>query len=282
MTVYRKPTPKTQKEISNSLINPYDKVYGNPNNLVPDPKNRALQESWKNDTVKPISVGFEDIDEAIFYYFDNIIKPNINQNGEKLSVPVIYASPEKWKSFQRDGYYRDAKGDMMAPLIAFKRDTVTRNQTISNKLDANKPYNYNVSYKKYSQRNSYDNFDVLNNRKPEETIYSVVIPDYVSISYNFYVFTYYTDQLNTIIESINYAANSYWGNPERFKFQAMIDSFGFQTELNENSERIVRSTFTLKVNGYIVPNNIQKAVTSISKSGTITKTVIMTEGTGKL
>jgi hypothetical protein len=123
---------------------------------------------------------------------------------------------------------------------------------------------------------------VLNNRKPEETIYSVVIPDYVSISYNFYVFTYYTDQLNTIIESINYAANSYWGNPERFKFQAMIDSFGFQTELNESSERVVRSTFTLKVNGYIVPNNIQKAVTSISKSGTITKTVIMTEGTGKL
>jgi len=282
MTVYRKPTPKTQKEISNSLIDPYDKVYGNPNNSIPDPKNRALQESWKDDTVKPISIGIEDIDEAIFYYLENIIKPTITQNGENLPVPVIYASPEKWKSYQKDGYYRDAKGDMMAPLIAFKKDTINRNRMLSNKLDANVPHNYNITYKKYSQRNSYDNFNILNNRKPEEQIYAVVIPDYVTVNYKFVVFTYYTDQLNKIVESINYAADSYWGNPERFKFQAMIDSFGFQSELNETSERIVRSTFDIKLNGYIVPNNIQKSNTAVFKINSTTKNVIMLEGTGRL
>lgn len=282
MTVYRKPTPKTQKEISNSLIDPYDKVYGNPNNSIPDPKNRALQESWKDDTVKPISIGIEDIDEAVFYYLENIIKPTILQNGESLPVPVIYASPEKWKSYQKDGYYRDAKGDMMAPLIAFKKENISRNRMLSNKLDANVPHNYNVTYKKYSQRNSYDNFNVLNNRKPEEQIYAVVIPDYVTVNYKFVVFTYYTDQLNKIVESINYAADSYWGNPERFKFQAMIDSFGFQSELNETNERIVRSTFDIKLHGYIVPNNIQKANTAVFKINSTTKNVIMLEGTGRL
>jgi len=282
MTVYRKPTPKTQKEISNSLIDPYDKVYGNPNNSIPDPKNRALQESWKDDTVKPISIGIEDIDEAVFYYLENIIKPTISQNGESLPVPVIYASPEKWKSYQKDGYYRDAKGDMMAPLIAFKKENINRNRMLSNKLDANVPHNYNVTYKKYSQRNSYDNFNVLNNRKPEEQIYAVVIPDYVTVNYKFVVFTYYTDQLNKIVESINYAADSYWGNPERFKFQAMIDSFGFQSELNETNERIVRSTFDIKLHGYIVPNNIQKANTAVFKINSTTKNVIMLEGTGRL
>lgn len=282
MTVYRKPTPKTQKEISNSLIDPYDKVYGNPNNSIPDPKNRALQESWKDDTVKPISIGIEDIDEAVFYYLENIIKPTISQNGESLPVPVIYASPEKWKSYQKDGYYRDAKGDMMAPLIAFKKENISRNRMLSNKLDANVPHNYNVTYKKYSQRNSYDNFNVLNNRKPEEQIYAIVIPDYVTVNYKFVVFTYYTDQLNKIVESINYAADSYWGNPERFKFQAMIDSFGFQSELNETNERIVRSTFDIKLHGYIVPNNIQKANTAVFKINNTTKNVIMLEGTGRL
>jgi hypothetical protein len=282
MTVYHKPTPKTQKEISNSLIDPYDKVYGNPNNSIPDPKNRALQESWKDDTVKPISIGLEDIDEAVFYYLENIIKPTIIQNDESLPVPVIYASPEKWKSYQKDGYYRDNKGSIMAPLIAFKKDNINRNRMLSNKLDSNVPHNYNVSYKKYSQRNSYDNFNILNNRKPEEQIYAVVIPDYVTVNYKFVVFTYYTDQLNKIVESINYAADSYWGNPERFKFQAMIDSFGFQSELNETNERIVRSTFDIKLNGYIVPNNIQKNNTAVFKINSTTKNVIMLEGTGRL
>ena len=39
----RKPIPKTQKEISNSLVTPYDKEQGNPNNAVPSENNRALQ-----------------------------------------------------------------------------------------------------------------------------------------------------------------------------------------------------------------------------------------------
>jgi hypothetical protein len=73
------------------------------------------------------------------------------------------------------------------------------------------------------------------------------------------------DQLNKIVEAINYASDSYWGDPERFKFKATIDSFGITTELNQDSERTVRSTFTLKVHGYIVPDTIQKDVTAIKK-----------------
>ena len=53
----RKPIPKTQKEISNSLVTPFDKEQGNPNNAVPNENNRALQQSWRGDTVKPYTVG---------------------------------------------------------------------------------------------------------------------------------------------------------------------------------------------------------------------------------
>jgi hypothetical protein len=42
MTERRKPIPKTQKEISNDQINPYDKTIGNPNDAakINDPKAR--------------------------------------------------------------------------------------------------------------------------------------------------------------------------------------------------------------------------------------------------
>ena len=274
-----KPTPKTQREISvEQHISTYVPA-GNPNYADPNVSgvNRALQTSFKNDTTKPFSIGIKDIDEAVFYYFENVIQPSVYQNGERLPVPVVYGSQEKWKSFQKDGYYRDQNGKIMAPLIMFKRDSITKNRSIGNKLDANNPHNYSVSQKKYDSRNSYDNFKVLNNRIPEKQYYATVIPDYVTIEYTCIVFTYYVEQLNKIIESIGYASDAYWGDPERFKFKAMIDSFVFQTELVDNDERIVRSTFNIKLNGYIVPEILQKDINSLKKFSDKTKLIFAIE-----
>ena len=153
----------------------------------------------------------------------------------------------------------------MAPLIIFKRESIDKNRAIANKQDANNPHNYVITPKSYTPRNAYSSFDVLNNRAPEKEFHAVVVPDYITATYTFIVFTYYVEQLNKIVEAIQYASDSYWGNPERFKFRAMIDSFGFQAELNENDERVVRSTFTVKLNGYLIPNTIQKGTTAINK-----------------
>jgi hypothetical protein len=67
------------------------------------------------------------------------------------------------------------------------------------------------------------------------------------------------------VEAINYASDSYWGDPERFKFKARIDSFATTTEMNQGENRVVRSTFTLKVHGYIVPDVLQKDIKAIKK-----------------
>jgi hypothetical protein len=165
----------------------------------------------------------------------------------------------------------------MAPLIMFKRESITKNRSIGNKLDANNPHNYSVSQKKYDARNSYDNFKVLTNRIPEKQFYATVIPDYVTIDYTCTVFTYYVEQLNKIVEAINYASDAYWGDPERFKFKALIDSFGFQTELTQDDERVVRSTFNIKLNGYIVPDILQKDINSLKKFSDTTKIIFSIE-----
>ena len=148
MAQIRKPVPKTQKEISIDLQTPSDPRYGNPN-IASNPNesetginfNRSEKLSWTGDTAKPFSIGIKDIDEAVFYYFKNVIKPFVYQNGERRNVPVIYGAPERWKSFQKDGYYRDKKGAIMLPIIVIKRDTILNPPNYNNKfIITNPPY----------------------------------------------------------------------------------------------------------------------------------------------
>jgi hypothetical protein len=155
----------------------------------------------------------------------------------------------------------------------FKRNSIDKNRQIANKLDANNPQNFGVFNKRYTQRNAYDNFKVLNNRIPQQEYYAVIMPDYLTVTYTCIVFTYYVEQLNKIVEAMEYASDAYWGNPQRYQFKASIDSFGFQTELVENDERVVRSTFDIKINGYIVPEILQKDITAIKKFSNKTKII---------
>ena len=158
----RIPTPKTQAEIANGLIEPFDTTRGNPNQS--QELNRGNKNSLRDDTSKPFSVGIKDIDESIMYYFDNIIKPTVIQNGERIPVPIIYGSPERWKSVQKDGYYRDKNGRIMSPIIMFKRNSITKNRSLTNKLDANQPNLYTSWMRQYNPKNFYSNFNALNNR----------------------------------------------------------------------------------------------------------------------
>lgn len=271
----RNQIPKSQRDISLSQQEVYDKERGNPNLLTN--QNRANQISFEDETYKPFSVGIEDIDNAIFYYFKNIIKPFVIQNGERVDVPIIYGSPEKWKSVQKDGYYKDEKGQIMLPLLIIKKENIEKVRTIANKLDANNPNNLRIFTKTWNNKNSYDNFSVLNNIKPQKTNYVGVVPDYITITYSCIISTYYLEQLNKLIEAIEYASDSYWGEENRFKFKTKIDTFSIKTEISDNDERIVNSNFTLKIDGYIVPDVLQKDLNSIKKLPSKTKLVFTTE-----
>ena len=203
-------------------------------------------------------LGLEAIDESIFYYFENIIKPSVLSNGDLVDVPVIYGSGERWKLAQKDGFYRDKNGKIQTPLVMLKRESIEKRRDLGNKLDANSPQLYITHQEKYTRKNPFDRFALLNNRIPKKEFTATVVPDYVNLTYNGIIWTDYISQLNKIIEAVNYASDSYWGDPEKFKFMAMIDSFNNINELSGEDGRIVRANFSLKLQGYIVPDNIQK------------------------
>ena len=277
MPQYRKPTPKTQRQISEEQhVSTYPQ-YGNPNLAVPEANNRGTKISWEGDDAKLFSIGIKDIDEAVMYYMKSIIKPYVLQNGERIEVPVIYGSPERWKSIQKDGYYKDKNGAIMLPLIIFKRDSIEKVRSFGNKLDANTPNNYQIFEKKYTARNAYNSFDVLNGIKPQKEYYAVVIPDFVNVTYSCIVSTYYVEQLNKIVEAINYASDTYWGDPDRYKFRVSINTIQTPTELVQDSLRSVKANFSLTLYGQIAPDVPQKDLSAINKFFDKTKTLFSIE-----
>ena len=282
-----KPRPLNKREFLTTLSEPYVEPereiqpYSNPNSTYSidvqpgQPEfNRALEVSLKDDDTKLINVGLEDHDDAILYYLENVIKPTVTQNDRQIAVPIIYGSPERWKSIQADGFYRDKNGKTMVPLIMFKRESFEKNRTLGNKLDGNIVHNVQYFEKQYSQRNVYDNFAVLRNQKPQKEYILGVIPDYITLTYKLSIYTDYVQQMNKIIEALEFASDSYWGDPERYQFRAVISSFPTPVLLENSTDRANRSEITLTLQGYIIPNTINVAQAGPNpKSYNVTKTI---------
>ena len=236
---------------------------------------RGNQISRKDDKEKNIGIGLQDHDEAIMYYFNNVIKPQVIVNGDRTDVPIIYGSPERWKGVQKDGFYRDKEGKIQVPLIMFKRDSVEKRRDLGNKLDGNNPQLHYIFSKQYSRKNLYDNFTVLQGRNQQIESYRVVVPDFIKLQYTCTICTYFIAQNNKLIEMINYSSDSYWGNKETFQFNAKIDTYNNTTEIAQGDNRIVKTTFGLILQGYLVPESLNKSISTAGQKKTFSKSKIV-------
>lgn len=269
----------------NKLIVPANAQYGNPNIIFSEPFkpgqpefNRAYETSFEPTGDKKFSIGIKDIDQAIMYYFTNALKLTVFQNNSTVLVPIIYGSPEKWKSIQRDGYYRDGAAKIMSPLLVFKRTSVVQNRTLGNKVDGNAAKNVQLFEKVFSRRNIYDNFNVLQNQKPQKEYVIVVTPDYVTVNYSCIMWTNFVEQMNKLIEAVNFASNSYWGDPSSFQFLTKTETFTDAQIYEQGEDRLVRTEFDLTVNGYLIPDSLNAYLAQLSaKTYNICKIVFTTE-----
>ena len=215
--------------------------------------NRGYLYSRSNDDVKNPSVTLMDMDGAITHYFENVIKPSVEDNGENVKVPIMYASPERWKAIQRDGFMRDKKRQTITPVIVYRRTSIEKDESLPiDKLDANNPHHFYTFEKKFSKVNKYDNFSTQIGLLPQREYYNVTMPDYVTITYDFIIWTSYIEQMNKIVERVVYSDGAYWGDPDKMRFRTSVDSFTDATEVSE-AERLVRTNFTVSMRGYLLP-----------------------------
>lgn len=265
--------PQNRREFMSKIVGPaYDpkegtvtKPFSEPAKLGQPEQNRAYEISVKGDTDKDFYIGIKDIDEALMYYFNNVLRLSVVQNNARLNVPTIYGTPENWKSVQADGYYRDENGKLMAPLLMFKRSSVTQNRNLGNKLDGNSAHNLQLFETGFNKRNFYSNFQALNNRVPEKKYVVAVTPDYVTVEYECILWTYFVEQMDKLVESLNFASRSYWGDPNRFQFYSSIETFQDSINYNIGENRAVRTNFNLSLNGYLIPDSINKKLASVDR-----------------
>jgi len=213
------------------------------------------------DDVKNISVGIMDMDSAIMYYFNEVIKPDVEVNKEKVKVPCIYASPERWNAISKQGFLRDKKRQIIVPLIAFKRTGMSRNDNMPiDKLDANDPKHFYTFQKRYTQQNRFDKFSVQKNLEPGREYYNVSMPDYMNLTYEFTIWTSYIEQMNRIVEKVNYSDGAYWGEPDKMRFRTQIESFSDASQID--GEKLIQTTFTVNLYGYILPETFDSKTTT--------------------
>ena len=214
--------------------------------------NRAIQLK-RDDKLEDVSVSLMDMDSAIMYYFENVIKPQVVENGETVKVPVMYSSPERWHSIQKIGFMRDAKRQIILPVIAFRRTGMEKDDTIPvDKMDPEEPKLHYAFERKYNPRNRYDNFTVQQGLLPQREYYNVAMPDYMVLTYDFIIWTAYIEQMNKLIERINWSAGSYWGEPNRMRFRTNIDAYTDAAEVTDR-ERLIRTEFSVTLKGYLIP-----------------------------
>jgi hypothetical protein len=242
--------------------------------------NRANEiKSVKGDLKQSISLF--DIDYAMMSYLEDTALPTLDDNGTALKIPVIYGNSERWNGSRRQGVFRDSKGKIQLPLMMIRRTSITKDETMP-------MLNRHVSYQgitKYSKDNRYDRFSALGgNIKPKYEVYKIQMPEYVELNYDCMVWTNYTEQLNAVIEQLQYTS-SYWGDKEKFKFRTSLSDFNIINEVGEGTERINRIEFSLSVKAYLLPekfdgeNMVKK---SISTKRVVVATEVDVTGNGRL
>ena len=205
------------------------------------------------------SITLMDIDNILYEYFVKVINPQVDDaGGSIISVPVRHASPERWSAILNDGVYRDEKGQVQKPMIIFTRTSVSKD-------DSFVYFNRYLSVpfvKKFDKKNMYDKFSSLTNSNRQVEVHNITFPDHVILQYDFTMSTEYVQQMNTLVERINWVSNDYWGDPARFKFRASVDSFSNSVEVPTDDDRVVTTTFSLTVNAYLLPEVFDNTKTS--------------------
>ena len=234
-----------------------------------DPKlNKAKQIRRDKDNVKNVSVGIYDVDSAFKTFLEKDVKPTVEDDGRYFPVPVMYASPEKWASAQRDGFMKDDNGMILTPVIVFKRDNLSINTELSKLKVAQNEDAHQFFERKYTNVNKYDQFSVLTGENPKREFMSVERPDYVDLQYEVIVWCDYMEQVNKVVEQIVFFQGRSFG--ERYKFVIKGDSYSFETIAEMGQDRITKATISLVAKAYIVPefvglNNNTKRTISIGK-----------------
>jgi len=188
-------------------------------------------------TIYPRSISFEDIDRAVFDWF----------NGRDLvidgtTVPAFFLSPEKWAEFKKQWEYMDDNHKVAFPYITIRRVGFSL---------AQQPIKGRIPGKKFS----IFKMPVSTPSGPTMMHYKVPQPIKVDLDYEVRVLTLYISDNNVINETIlrHFASLQAYLDIDKHYMPMLIESISDETETdNVEDERVQHNLYSIQVRGYII------------------------------
>ena len=210
------------------------------------------------------AITLKDVDTAVLNHVKNVMKPRVREANETLKIPVFYGNEERWKAVRKRGVLRDKNNALILPLIMLKRTEITRNDLSGQAFPhdvKNKHINV-VRNSSWSKDNQYDRFSVQQGIKPAYENIVTTMPNYTDVTYEFVLWTNFIEQMNPLIESFVDQSHTYWGDGTNNKFLCNIDNISDASEMNQDGERFIKSTFTVLTKAYLLPEYLNSVVTN--------------------
>ena len=226
--------------------------------------NRSQTLIPSKDFTKGYAITLKDIDTTMMSHLKNVMKPMVKEASEMVRVPILYGNSERWNAVRKNNVLRDKNGSLILPLIVFRRSDVVFNDMMpfSHDQDVTGELIKVVRSAQWSKDNRYDRFAVQTGKTPVSETITTGMPDFVNCTYNFIVLTNFIEQMNAIIELFIEYENTYFGDSYSYKFLSALEgSFSDATEMSVDSERLVKTEFSMMLKGYVIPQFTNTPIT---------------------
>lgn len=259
----------------NPEILPYQQGYAGA------PINRAQETRRDTDNVKIPEVTPYDIDYAIFYHLSQRLNIQVNDNGKMIPIPVMFSTAEKWSQIREYGFIRDNEKKAVAPLMILKRGSITPDDRFhfggGNNFNPVTTFTPSLRLIPYRTLNmQYDRVSGQMQTNASYEYYAFSVPNYVKVSYELIVWTDLMEQMNKVVSAIMAADNHIWG--DYYKFRTQVNDASPNNINSPGDDRIVRSTISLDVDGYLRPA-FEYGQSNISKQYSIKRVEFIQEKT---
>ena len=227
------------------------------------------------------SITLKDVDTAVLNHVKNVMKPIVKEANETFKIPVYYGNEERWKAVRKRGVLRDKNNSLILPLIMLRRTELTRNDLSGQSFqhDIRRQFVNVVRNSRWSKDNQYDRFSVQQGVQPVYENIVTGMPNYADITYEFVLWTNFIEQMNPLVESFVDQSNTYWGDGTNTKFLCQLESISDASEMNQDGERFIKSTFSVTSKAYLLPEYLNSVVTNkVSNTKKFTTTSRVTFG----
>ena len=255
------------------------------------PHKDSLNEEETAYDVTRYSSTLEDVDYAVYKFFDERLDLKTSTNKGFKPVPVIWAGSERAHNIKNPKINRDLTGQITLPVISIERETVKKTDksrtipyavvdpvgdmkggylTINRVIKQDKTSNF--ANADAFRRKGQLNYPMYRGKKNAKIVYETItipVPIYIEVDYKIVLRTEYQEQMNDLLTPIirvpNAARRVYISHNSN-RYEAFIGE-DYTTSNNisdyEANERKYETSITMNVYGYLIgdgKNQVQPRV----------------------